>query len=174
MRLVIPSLATPVGGIVAGLVMSRWGYLSALVRTGCLIMMVGNGLVASLAFQDSSWKYLVYLFPANLGQGIVYPAILFTNLAAFDHSGKDRWNTCYTATNSYTEQAVSTSTVYLFRSMGTVWGVAASSTLIQNFLTGQLPARLDGIPNKEQVICTSPLTSQIAKVYRSSMKYDTL
>ena len=41
--------------------------------------------------------------------------------------------------------------VYLFRSMGTVWGVAASSTLIQNVLTVQLPARLEGIPAKEEV-----------------------
>lgn len=65
--------------------MSRWGRLSELVRIGCLLMLVGNGLVASLKYEDSSWKYLVYLFPANLGQGMSYPAILFTFLAAFDH-----------------------------------------------------------------------------------------
>ena len=76
----------PVGGVIAGFVMSRWGKLNYLVRVGCLTMAIGNGLVASLKFQDSSWKYLVYLFPANLGQGIVYPSILFTFLAAFDHS----------------------------------------------------------------------------------------
>lgn len=66
--------------------MSRWGRLSELVRVGCLFMMVGNGLVASLQYKDHSWKYLVYLFPANFGQGMSYPAILFTFLAAFDHS----------------------------------------------------------------------------------------
>lgn len=85
MRLVIPSLATPVGGLISGIIMSRWGRLSELVRTGCLLMMVGNALVASLEYEDSSWKYLVYLFPANFGQGMSYPAILFTFLAAFDH-----------------------------------------------------------------------------------------
>jgi hypothetical protein len=41
--------------------------------------------------------------------------------------------------------------VYLFRSMGTVWGVAASSTLIQNVLTQELPQALEGIPHKEKV-----------------------
>jgi hypothetical protein len=51
-------------------------------------MMVGNGLVASLKYEDVSWKYLIYLVPANFGQGMSYPAILFTFLAAFDHSGK--------------------------------------------------------------------------------------
>ncbi|RDL39790.1 Uncharacterized protein BP5553_04130 [Venustampulla echinocandica] len=136
MRLVIPSLATPIGGIIAGLVMSRHGRLSELVRTGCFIMMVGNGLVASLDYRDSNWKYLVYLFPANLGQGIAYPSILFTFLAAFDHS----------------QQAVSTSMVYLFRSLGTVWGVAASSTIIQNVLSTRLPVLLDGIPEKDKII----------------------
>lgn len=68
--------------------MSRWGRLKVLVQIGCLLMMIGNGLVASLAFQDASWKYLVYLFPASFGQGMSYPALLFTMLAAFDHSGK--------------------------------------------------------------------------------------
>jgi hypothetical protein len=88
MRLVIPSLATPAGGLVAGIIMSRWGRLSGLVQVGCLLMMVGNGLIASLLYKDASWKYLVYLFPANFGQGMSYPAILFTNLAAFDHNRK--------------------------------------------------------------------------------------
>lgn len=88
LRLVIPSLATPVGGVIAGFIMSRYGRLSELVRLGCFFMILGNALVASLKYHDSKWKYLVYLFPANLGQGIAYPSILFTFLAAFDHSRK--------------------------------------------------------------------------------------
>jgi hypothetical protein len=90
MRLVIPSLATPIGGLFAGFIMSRWGMLSHLVRLGCFLMMLGNGIVASLQYHDSNWKYLVYLFPANLGQGIVYPSILFTNIAAFEQSRKSK------------------------------------------------------------------------------------
>lgn len=88
LRLVIPSLATPIGGLIAGFTMSRWGQLSTLVKCGSLTMAIGNGLVALLKYNDSKWKYLVFLFPANLGQGIVYPSILFTFLAAFDHSRK--------------------------------------------------------------------------------------
>jgi MFS family permease len=86
MRLVIPSLGTPVGGLLAGFIMSRWGMLSHLVRLGCLLMLIGNGVMATLNYHDSSWKYIVYLFPANLGQGIVFPSILFTNIAAFQQS----------------------------------------------------------------------------------------
>lgn len=87
-RLAIPSLATPIGGVIAGVVMSRWGKLIALVRTGAILMAFGNALVTSLGFEDSTWKYFVYVFPANLGQGIIYPGILFTSLASFDHAGK--------------------------------------------------------------------------------------
>ncbi len=68
--------------------MSRWGKLIKLVRAGAAFMAIGNGLVACLGFDDSAWKYFVYIFPANLGQGIVYPAILFTSLATFDHAGE--------------------------------------------------------------------------------------
>lgn len=88
LRLVVPSLATPVGGGIAGYIMSRFGHLSELTRAGCFFMLLGNALIAFLQFKDSSWKYIVYLFPANLGQGIAYPSILFTFLAAFDHRGQ--------------------------------------------------------------------------------------
>ena len=86
-RLVIPSLATPIGGLIAGVVMSRWGRLAALVRTGALLMVLGNALPMLLKFTDATWKYFVFIIPSNLGQGIVYPGILFTVLAAFDHNG---------------------------------------------------------------------------------------
>lgn len=86
-RLVIPSLSTPVGGLISGIIMSRWGHLAHLVRAGAFLMFLGNTLVMLLRFNDASWKYIVYLIPANLGQGIVYPGILFTFLAAFDHAG---------------------------------------------------------------------------------------
>ena len=90
-RLAIPSLATPIGGVIAGVVMSRWGQLTTLMRTGAILMVIGNALVTLLGFEDSTWKYFVYVFPANLGQGIIYPAILFTSLASFDHAGKPNY-----------------------------------------------------------------------------------
>lgn len=67
--------------------MSRWGKLITLVRIGAILMAIGNGLVTSLNFVDANWKYYVYIFPANLGQGIIYPGILFTSLATFEHAG---------------------------------------------------------------------------------------
>ncbi|RDW93798.1 MDR family MFS transporter [Aspergillus mulundensis] len=114
-RLVIPSLATPIGGLLSGIIMSRY-----------VLMFIGNLLVMLLDFEDSAWKYLVYVIPANLGQGVVYPAILFTILAAFGHE----------------DHAVSASTVYLIRSLGTVYGVAITSAIVQNELVRSLPGAL--------------------------------
>ncbi|RGP67196.1 hypothetical protein FLONG3_8591 [Fusarium longipes] len=135
-RLAIPSLATPIGGVIAGIVMSRWGKLLALVRIGALLMVLGNGLVASLQFRDSKWKYFVYVFPANLGQGIIYPGILFTSLASFSHS----------------DHAVTASTVYLIRSMGTVWGVSTTSAIVQTTLSVRLPDALRDVQDKWRII----------------------
>ncbi|CAG7943582.1 unnamed protein product [Penicillium salamii] len=135
-RLVIPCLFTPLGGLTAGIVMSRWGKLAYIVRTGAALMFVGNFLVMLLRFNDSEWKYFAFVIPANLGQGMVYPGILFTFLAAFDHS----------------DHAVSASTVYLIRSLGTVWGVAITSTIMQNTLSSGLGEALSGLPDKWKVI----------------------
>lgn len=86
-RLAVPSLAIPLGGLVAGTVMSRWGKLIPLMRAGLVLMTVGQALVASWAFDDARWKYVVYIFPSHLGTGIVYPAILFISIASHSHSG---------------------------------------------------------------------------------------
>ncbi|KAI1648918.1 MFS general substrate transporter [Daldinia loculata] len=135
-RLAIPSLATPIGGLIAGIVMSRWGKLITLVRIGAILMAIGNGLVTSLSFVDSNWKYFIYIFPANLGQGIIYPGILFTSLATFEHA----------------DHAVSASTVYLIRSLGTVWGVSITSAIVQTTLSIRLPEVLNDVPDKWRII----------------------
>jgi hypothetical protein len=134
-RLAIPSLATPIGGLIAGVVMSRWGKLIGLVRLGAGLMLFGNLLVTTLGFEDSDWKYFVYIFPPSLGQGVIYPAMLFTSLATFDHA----------------DHAVTASTVYLIRSLGTVWGVAVTSAIVQTTLSLRLPEALGDIPDKERV-----------------------
>ncbi|KAI0844622.1 MFS general substrate transporter [Daldinia vernicosa] len=134
-RLAIPSLATPIGGLIAGIVMSRWGKLITLVRIGAILMAIGNSLVTSLSFVDSNWKYYIYIFPANLGQGIIYPGILFTSLATFEHA----------------DHAVSASTVYLIRSLGTVWGVSITSAIVQTTLSVRLPAVFNDVPDKWRV-----------------------
>jgi hypothetical protein len=133
-RLVIPSLATPLSGLAAGIVMSRWGKLLWIVRVGAALMVIGIGLVSTLQFEDSSWKYFVYIFPANFGQAMANPGILFTALASFEHS----------------DHAVSSSTTYLVRSLGAVWGVAVASAIVQNTLSSRLPLVLSTLPDEQR------------------------
>ncbi|KAL6879790.1 MFS general substrate transporter [Trichoderma longibrachiatum] len=135
-RLAVPSLAIPLGGLVAGTVMSRWGKLIPLMRAGLVLMTVGQALVASWAFDDARWKYVVYIFPSHLGTGIVYPAILFISIASHSHS----------------DHAVSASTTYLIRSLGSVWGVSFASAIVQNTLSVRLPQVLSEVPDKWRVI----------------------
>lgn len=49
------------------------------------------------------------------------------------------------------EQAVATSTVYLIRSMGTIYGVTITSAIVQNVLATKLPLALGDIENKDEV-----------------------
>jgi hypothetical protein len=153
-RLIIPSLATPVGGFTSGWIMSRWGHMRKLVQIGTFVLTIGNVLVLLLGQANEEWKYLVYIFPSNLGAGLAYPSTLFAFIAAFEHHGK---RNCVFQSESLltyppTEQAVSTSLVYLIRQLGFVWGISLTSATIQNVLASRLPAALADVPNKDEVI----------------------
>jgi hypothetical protein len=43
------------------------------------------------------------------------------------------------------EQAVTSSAVYLFRNLGSVWAIAVVSSLLQTILSIKLPIALEGI-----------------------------
>ncbi|RDI82886.1 Plasma membrane iron permease [Venturia inaequalis] len=136
MRLMIPSLSTPMGGLIAGYTMSKCGRLARLIRIGTLLMTVGNLLLVLLDFENASWKYLLFLFPANLGLGMMNPSVLFSFISAFEHR----------------EQAVATSLVYLIRSLGNIWGVTITSSIVQNVLSTRLPEALKDIRHSDRVI----------------------
>jgi predicted thioredoxin/glutaredoxin len=49
------------------------------------------------------------------------------------------------------EQAVATSLVYLIRSLGNIWGVTITSSIVQNVLSARLPEALKDIRHRERV-----------------------
>lgn len=135
-RLILPALGFPLGALFAGVTMSRYGYLNLLVQAGCIILFIGTLLPQGYAdVHQSEIFYFFTLIPVNIGQGLINPSSLFTMLAAFTHA----------------DQAVSTSTVYLFRNIGNVAGVAFSSAILQNYLRVSLPKALEGASNSAQV-----------------------
>lgn len=127
LRLAIPSLATPIGGITTGLLMARSSkHLPVIPLWGCFLMTIGNfgALLISNSLPD--WLIDTMLVPANIGQGLAYPSSLFLFIYYFESS----------------QQASSTSTVYLMRNIGGVWGVTYISSVTQFVLRKQLVVHL--------------------------------
>ncbi|KAK3316933.1 major facilitator superfamily domain-containing protein [Apodospora peruviana] len=122
MRLIVPSLATPVGGVIAGSLMHRGCRLSYNVRIGTALMLIGNLLAITMGSTGSRWKEFLYLVPANMGLGLTNPSVLFSFVSLFEH----------------TEQAVATSVVYLIRSLGSIYGVTVAAAIVQNVLATRL------------------------------------
>jgi hypothetical protein len=87
LRLVAPSLATPVGGLATGLLMRHGDRLGVLSRVGLVILMVGAWFNLRLGMHDQLWKYSVYLMVGSFGQGLSYPATLFAFIRACEHKG---------------------------------------------------------------------------------------
>lgn len=87
-RLMIASLATPVGGIIAGTLMSRGVRLSINVRIGTGLMLLGNLFAVSMGTSGCRWVEIITLIPANLGLGLTNPSCLFSFVSLFEHRGK--------------------------------------------------------------------------------------
>ena len=88
LRLMIPSLATLWGGVIAGYMMQREYRLCHNVRLGTGMMLVGNLLALTFGTTSPRWRESIYLVPANLGIGLTNPSVLFSFVALFEHKGK--------------------------------------------------------------------------------------
>ena len=88
LRLVAPSLATPLGGLTTGIIMRHGDRLTLLTRIGLVLLMIGGCLNLSLGMVDPLWKYSVYLLVGSFGQGMVYPSSLFGFIRTVDHNGE--------------------------------------------------------------------------------------
>lgn len=88
LRLVPPSLATPLGGLATGVFMRHSTNLTLLTRGGLFLCFLGASLTVTLGMQDPGWKYSCFLAFGNLGQGIVYPSLLFGTIRASEQKGK--------------------------------------------------------------------------------------
>ncbi|KAJ4301381.1 hypothetical protein N0V90_003473 [Kalmusia sp. IMI 367209] len=136
-RLAGPSLALMVCGVSSGFIMTATGRMTWLIVVGSISMLVG-GVLLSVMWEDiPTWLATLFLVPASLGQGLSYPATMVGVLA----------------TSTQEDQAVMTSTLILWRQLGTVMGVALSSLVLQNALTAYLNALVTG-RHKEDIILT--------------------
>ncbi|PVI02520.1 MFS general substrate transporter [Periconia macrospinosa] len=138
-RLAGPSVALTICGVSSGFIMTATGRMRWLIVLGSLSMLLG-GITLSLMWEGvPAWLATIFLVPASVGQGLSFPASSVAVLA----------------TSTQEDQAVMTSTLTLWRSLGIVMGVSLSSVILQNALTAYLEKLVTG-PHREEVRLRKP------------------
>ncbi|KAH8722337.1 major facilitator superfamily domain-containing protein [Phaeosphaeriaceae sp. PMI808] len=149
-RLAGPSVALTICGVSAGFIMTATGRMEWLIVVGSLSMLVGATCLSSIWNDIPTWLATIFLVPSSIGQGLSFPA---SSLAVL-------------STSSQEEQAVMTSTLVLWRSLGIVMGVSLSSLILQNALTAYLEQLVTG-HKKHKII------NQVRRSVRSIIDLDT-
>ncbi|KAF2671768.1 MFS general substrate transporter [Microthyrium microscopicum] len=134
-RLAIPAVLTTICGVSTGFFLTYTGRLHAPQIAGAISMLSGAVGLSSMPRDVPMWIATALCAPTGIGQGLMFPA---TTLAVL-------------AISSVEEQAAMTSTLMLWRNLGTVMGVAVSSLVLQNTLVQYLEKYITG-PDKQAVI----------------------
>ena len=118
LRLVAPFLALSASGFLSCLVLSSEYRIRLAIVVGAVMMLLGTVCISFLSRRLSSWAALIFLVPSFLSQGFMFPATYLCMLRSSPHK----------------EHAVVTSTLLLWRRLGSVMGVAISTLVVQNRL----------------------------------------
>jgi MFS family permease len=137
-RLAGPSVALTICGVSAGFIMTATGRMTWLIVVGSLSMLLGGICLSVMWDNIPTWLATIFLVPASIGQGLSFPA---TSVAVL-------------ATSTQADQAVMTSTLILWRSLGIVMGVSFSSVILQNALTVYLEKLVTGHRKAEVPVST--------------------
>ena len=136
LRFLPNSAGQAVGALVTGIIIRATGFYYRLSIVVHIFTLVGSGLLIKLSFDTSSWYPFVILAITGLGFG----GMLVVNLTAI------------IAAVPREEQALATSASFVFRSCGSVLGLALSSAVFQNRLRKELWDKLGAINDAGMVI----------------------
>lgn len=146
LRLMVPTLSSSAMGTATGFIITYTRNLKHPLVAGTMFSVIGTIGLTCLRRGWQDWLYTAFLIPTSIGGGFVFPAAFMAVLAVSEQS----------------EQAVVTSTLILWRSLGGVLGIATSSLVLQNALLYFLEETVVG-PEKEDVrylsslyLCTMP------------------
>jgi len=134
LRLMVPSIAGSTFGVFTGFWITYSKNLKKPLVWGVLMPVMGTLGLCSMTRGLESWVYVLLLIPTSMGQGFLFPGVFISVLAVSDQR----------------DMAVVTSTLVLWRSIGTVLGVASSSLVVQNALLYYLEKLVLG-PEKDDV-----------------------
>lgn len=134
-RLGVPAILTTCFGVSTGFWLTWTGRMKAPQVAGAISMLLGAIALSAMSDGIPMWLATVFVTPSSIGQGLMFPATTLSVLA----------------TSSTEDQAVMTSTLMLWRNLGTVMGVAISSLVLQNSLSAYLERYISG-PQKRSII----------------------
>ena len=136
LRLIGPSLAITFSSVLTGFLITWTRRCKPTMLIGGLCLLVGGLSAAIFINVDTSDAIaMLCLAISSLGQGFAFPALTVAVLA----------------TSEQDEQAVATTTLGLWRNLGSVMGVATSSWIFQNTLLYKLKEMVTG-SDKEAII----------------------
>ena len=134
LRLLVSALAGTICGVSTGFLITWSRRLKWPLVLGAALVFLGPVTLTTINKDMPISIILLFLALGSMGQGFQFPGTFMAILAVSDQA----------------EQAVVTSTLMLWRSLGTVIGVASSSLVLQNALVKYLDAFVSG-PDKEEV-----------------------
>ncbi|KAL4872555.1 hypothetical protein BDV12DRAFT_161772 [Aspergillus spectabilis] len=135
LRLVASTLAVTCSSVATGFLITWTRRLKPTVMIGDVFLLLGGCAAATLGVNTPDIVAMICVSLSSLGQGFAFPSLTVSVLA----------------TSESDEQAVATTTLGLFRNLGSVMGVATSSWIFQNTLVYELEERVTN-PDKEDVI----------------------
>ncbi|KAI9928364.1 hypothetical protein ASPWEDRAFT_58767 [Aspergillus wentii DTO 134E9] len=135
LKLVSATLAVTVSSVSTGFLITWSKRMKPTVLIGGFLLFLGGCTAASMGVDTSDAVAMVCISLSSLGQGFSFPSLMVSVLA----------------TSKQEDQAVATTTLGLWRNLGSVMGVSISSWIFQNTLSYQLDAQVTG-PNKDDVI----------------------
>ncbi|KAI1991268.1 hypothetical protein LOZ53_002950 [Ophidiomyces ophidiicola] len=157
-HLVTASVILMISSVLTGFLITTTRRLQPPLLLGSVCFILGTLSMSGLQKDTPSWKASLSIAPSNLAQGLAFPAILLSVLAA----------------TSSDEQAVATTTLGLFRNLGSVMGIAFSSWTLQTSLLMYLNQSVTGVNKAEIIGLVRKSVAAIAKldpIHRNEVIY---
>ena len=136
LKLMPPGICMTVSGVIIGFYITWSRRLKSSLLLGAGFILLGSITTSLLSRHTPTWLTLIMISPASVGNGMLFPVATVAILAISDKE----------------DNAVVTTTIGLWRSIGSVMGVSISSWILQNTLKVFLEKFVTGDPKEKHDI----------------------
>ncbi|KLO99480.1 multidrug resistance protein fnx1 [Fusarium fujikuroi] len=136
LHLLPQSVGTALSSLTCGFIMKRTGRYRSLGMTVIACSILGFVGLSTMTIQTPTPLVLTYVLLVGVGYGGMLSVSLLATVAAVSHK----------------DQAIATSAIYAFRSMGSTIGVTVASVVYQNLLQYGLHQRFDSKEGSYKII----------------------